>query len=48
MWRAVEVDESRGFMKAIVDAESGQILGGENILAGMAVDFLRGLWLGGK
>jgi pyruvate/2-oxoglutarate dehydrogenase complex dihydrolipoamide dehydrogenase (E3) component len=26
--RALEVDESRGFMKAIVDAESGQILGG--------------------
>lgn len=25
--RAVELDESRGFMKAIVDAESGQILG---------------------
>ena len=25
--RALEVDESRGFMKAIVDAESGQILG---------------------
>ncbi|HVO44546.1 MAG TPA: mercuric reductase [Aggregatilineales bacterium] len=26
--RAVEVDETRGFMKAIVDAETGQILGG--------------------
>src|SRR5207248_4857797 len=26
--RALELDESRGFMKAIVDAESGQILGG--------------------
>lgn len=26
--RALEVDETRGFMKAIVDAESGQILGG--------------------
>jgi pyruvate/2-oxoglutarate dehydrogenase complex dihydrolipoamide dehydrogenase (E3) component len=26
--RALEVDESRGFMKAVVDAESGQILGG--------------------
>jgi pyruvate/2-oxoglutarate dehydrogenase complex dihydrolipoamide dehydrogenase (E3) component len=26
--RALEIDESRGFMKAIVDAESGQILGG--------------------
>jgi pyruvate/2-oxoglutarate dehydrogenase complex dihydrolipoamide dehydrogenase (E3) component len=25
--RALEVDESRGFMKAIVDADSGQILG---------------------
>ena len=25
--RALEVDESRGFMKALVDAESGQILG---------------------
>jgi pyruvate/2-oxoglutarate dehydrogenase complex dihydrolipoamide dehydrogenase (E3) component len=25
--RAVEVDETRGFMKAVVDAESGQILG---------------------
>ncbi|HYX51724.1 MAG TPA: FAD-dependent oxidoreductase, partial [Ktedonobacteraceae bacterium] len=25
--RALEIDESRGFMKAIVDAESGQILG---------------------
>ncbi len=25
--RAMEVDESRGFMKAVVDAESGQILG---------------------
>ena len=25
--RALEVDESRGFMKAVVDAESGQILG---------------------
>ena len=25
--RALEVDETRGFMKAIVDAESGQILG---------------------
>jgi len=25
--RALEVDESRGFMKAIVDAGSGQILG---------------------
>jgi pyruvate/2-oxoglutarate dehydrogenase complex dihydrolipoamide dehydrogenase (E3) component len=25
--RALEVDESRGFMKASVDAESGQILG---------------------
>jgi pyruvate/2-oxoglutarate dehydrogenase complex dihydrolipoamide dehydrogenase (E3) component len=26
--RALEVDETRGFMKAIVDAESGRILGG--------------------
>jgi pyruvate/2-oxoglutarate dehydrogenase complex dihydrolipoamide dehydrogenase (E3) component len=26
--RALEVDETRGFMKAIVDADSGQILGG--------------------
>jgi len=26
--RALEIDESRGFMKAVVDAESGQILGG--------------------
>ncbi len=26
--RALEVDEPRGFMKAVVDAESGQILGG--------------------
>jgi len=25
--RALEVDETRGFMKVIVDAESGQILG---------------------
>jgi pyruvate/2-oxoglutarate dehydrogenase complex dihydrolipoamide dehydrogenase (E3) component len=25
--RALEVDESRGFMKAIVDTDSGQILG---------------------
>ena len=25
--RALEIDESRGFMKAVVDAESGQILG---------------------
>ena len=25
--RAIEVDESRGFMKAVVDAESGEILG---------------------
>ena len=25
--RALEVDESRGFMKAVVDADSGQILG---------------------
>jgi pyruvate/2-oxoglutarate dehydrogenase complex dihydrolipoamide dehydrogenase (E3) component len=25
--RALEVDETRGFMKAIVDAESNQILG---------------------
>jgi pyruvate/2-oxoglutarate dehydrogenase complex dihydrolipoamide dehydrogenase (E3) component len=25
--RAVEIDETRGFMKAIVDADSGQILG---------------------
>ena len=25
--RALEVDESRGFMKAVVDVESGQILG---------------------
>ncbi len=25
--RALEVDEPRGFMKAVVDAESGQILG---------------------
>jgi pyruvate/2-oxoglutarate dehydrogenase complex dihydrolipoamide dehydrogenase (E3) component len=25
--RALEVDESRGFMKAVVDAASGQILG---------------------
>ena len=25
--RALEVDETRGFMKAIVDAETGQILG---------------------
>ena len=25
--RALEVDESRGFMKAVIDAESGQILG---------------------
>ena len=25
--RAVEIDESRGFMKAIVDAQTGQILG---------------------
>jgi len=25
--RALEVDETRGFMKAIVDAESGEILG---------------------
>jgi pyruvate/2-oxoglutarate dehydrogenase complex dihydrolipoamide dehydrogenase (E3) component len=25
--RAIEIDESRGFMKAVVDAESGQILG---------------------
>ncbi|MDQ6906638.1 MAG: mercuric reductase [Chloroflexota bacterium] len=25
--RAIEVDETRGFMKAVVDAESGQILG---------------------
>jgi len=25
--RALEVDESRGFLKAIVDAASGQILG---------------------
>ena len=25
--RALEVDESRGFLKAIVDADSGQILG---------------------
>jgi pyruvate/2-oxoglutarate dehydrogenase complex dihydrolipoamide dehydrogenase (E3) component len=25
--RALEVDETRGFMKAVVDAESGQILG---------------------
>jgi pyruvate/2-oxoglutarate dehydrogenase complex dihydrolipoamide dehydrogenase (E3) component len=25
--RALEVDESRGFMKAIVDADSGQIIG---------------------
>ncbi len=25
--RALEVDESRGFMKAVVDATSGQILG---------------------
>jgi pyruvate/2-oxoglutarate dehydrogenase complex dihydrolipoamide dehydrogenase (E3) component len=26
--RALEVDESRGFMKAVVDGETGQILGG--------------------
>ena len=26
--RALEIDESRGFMKAVVDPESGQILGG--------------------
>jgi pyruvate/2-oxoglutarate dehydrogenase complex dihydrolipoamide dehydrogenase (E3) component len=26
--RALEVDESRGFMKAVVDAQSGEILGG--------------------
>jgi pyruvate/2-oxoglutarate dehydrogenase complex dihydrolipoamide dehydrogenase (E3) component len=26
--RALEVDETRGFMKAVVDADSGQILGG--------------------
>jgi pyruvate/2-oxoglutarate dehydrogenase complex dihydrolipoamide dehydrogenase (E3) component len=26
--RALEVDESRGFMKAVVDADTGQILGG--------------------
>jgi pyruvate/2-oxoglutarate dehydrogenase complex dihydrolipoamide dehydrogenase (E3) component len=26
--RALEVDEARGFMKAIVDADDGQILGG--------------------
>ena len=26
--RALEVDETRGFMKAVVDAESGRILGG--------------------
>lgn len=26
--RALEVDESRGFLKAIVDAETGQVLGG--------------------
>lgn len=25
--RALEVDEPRGFMKAVVDAETGQILG---------------------
>jgi pyruvate/2-oxoglutarate dehydrogenase complex dihydrolipoamide dehydrogenase (E3) component len=25
--RALEVDESRGFIKAVVDADSGQILG---------------------
>jgi pyruvate/2-oxoglutarate dehydrogenase complex dihydrolipoamide dehydrogenase (E3) component len=25
--RAIEVDETRGLMKAVVDAESGQILG---------------------
>lgn len=25
--RALEVDETRGFMKALVDAQSGQILG---------------------
>jgi len=25
--RALEIDETRGFMKAIVDAETGQILG---------------------
>jgi len=25
--RALEMDESRGFMKAIVDAETGEILG---------------------
>src|SRR5437588_4098248 len=25
--RALEVDESRGFMKAVVDADTGQILG---------------------
>ena len=25
--RALELDETRGFMKAIVDADSGQILG---------------------
>jgi len=25
--RALEMDESRGFMKAIVDAKSGQLLG---------------------
>jgi pyruvate/2-oxoglutarate dehydrogenase complex dihydrolipoamide dehydrogenase (E3) component len=25
--RALEVDESRGFMKAVIDADSGQILG---------------------
>jgi pyruvate/2-oxoglutarate dehydrogenase complex dihydrolipoamide dehydrogenase (E3) component len=25
--RALEVDETRGFMKAIIDAETGQILG---------------------
>jgi pyruvate/2-oxoglutarate dehydrogenase complex dihydrolipoamide dehydrogenase (E3) component len=25
--RALEVDEARGFMKAVVDADSGQILG---------------------
>jgi pyruvate/2-oxoglutarate dehydrogenase complex dihydrolipoamide dehydrogenase (E3) component len=26
--RALEVDESRGFLKAIVDADTGQVLGG--------------------
>jgi pyruvate/2-oxoglutarate dehydrogenase complex dihydrolipoamide dehydrogenase (E3) component len=48
--RTIEVDETRGFMKALVDAETGQILGvailgleGGEILSVLQMAMLGGL-----